>query len=159
MAKKDSWYNKFREAYMDLHAAYLAVLRLRHQRHDSLPLVIERDMNREDPFGKGNPAAKDAVKRWHALWEKHACGDANQQAFSAVTDALKQHYHSWSEFMKTCPPDLKKFKIDVPYDTYMMTATTMSRGTLEKRARVLSEAWKRHITKGTDMKPDKGKGR
>ena len=46
--------------------------------------------------------------------------------------------------MDLCPPDIRKFKIDMPQTTFV-TSTAVSRGSLEKRARVLAEAWKRHI--------------
>lgn len=140
---KTSWYTAFREAYLDLHTAYLALLRMRHERHQSLAMVIQKDMENADPFGLANPAGPDAVKRWLALWNKHESAGRAAQAMAAVSEAMANHWKSWSTFMDMCPPDLRKFKIDMPFDTYMMTATTISRGTLEKRARVLKEAWKR----------------
>jgi hypothetical protein len=138
---KDSWYKSFRETYIDLHVAYLAVLRLRHQRKDSLELVIQKDMEKKDPFEMGSPIGGDAAKRWQALWAKHDCDDLNKQAFLAVAEAQQNHWKSWTAFMDKCPPEFGKFKINVPVDEYKMTATTVTRDTMMQRAKVLGKAW------------------
>jgi hypothetical protein len=141
---RDSWYKAWREAYMDLHAAYLATLRVRHLRQDSLQLVIQRDMEREDPFKMQSASGKDAVARWRSIWARHECGDLKRQVMGACSDAINAHWQSWKNFMDLCPPDLKKFKIDVPQGIFL-TSTAVSRGALEQRAKVLANAWKRHI--------------
>jgi hypothetical protein len=141
---RDSWYKAWREAYLDLHAAYLAVLRVRHQRNQSLELVIQRDMEREDPFKMKSASGKDGVKRWREIWGKHAGKDVKSQVMSACTEAINNHWGSWKAFMDLCPEDLRKYKIDMPQGLFL-TSTAVSRGSLEQRAKVLAEAWKRHI--------------
>ncbi|MHC4601088.1 MAG: hypothetical protein ACYS47_19005 [Planctomycetota bacterium] len=142
---KGSFYKAFRDAYIDLHVAYLALLRMRHARKDSLELVVKKDMENVDPFHMQSPAGPDAVKKWNAIWAGNDNIEPMARAMACVTETMARHWKSWSAFMDLCDPDLKKFKIDVPFDSYMLTATTISRGTLEKRARVLKEGWKRHV--------------
>lgn len=142
---KDSFYKAFRDAYIDLHVAYLALLRMRHQRRNSLELVIQKDMENTDPFKMESPAGADAVKKWKAIWNNDDNIEPMARAMSCVTATMASHWKSWTAFMDLCDPELRKFKIDMPLDSYMLTATTMSRGTLEKRARVLKEGWKRYI--------------
>ncbi|MHC5039237.1 MAG: hypothetical protein ACYTHM_18170 [Planctomycetota bacterium] len=142
---RGSWFRSFKEAYIDLHVAYLALIRMRNERKNALPLVIQNDMEREDPFDMKSPSGPDAVKRWKDVWVRHEDDNKSKQAMAAVTETMANHWKSWKAFMDLCPPDLKKFKIDLPFDSYMLTATTISRGTLEKRARVLREAFKRHV--------------
>jgi hypothetical protein len=141
---RDSWYKAWRQAYIDLHAAYLGVLRIRHQRNKSLDLVIQRDMENEDPFRMKSASGKDGAKQWQHIWGKHHGKEMGPRVMAAATEALSSHWDSWSAFMDLCPPDFRKFKIDMPQTTFV-TSTAVSRGSLEKRARVLAEAWKRHI--------------
>jgi len=141
---KQSWYKVWREAYIDLHAAYLAVLRVRHQRNKSLQLVIQRDMEREDPFGMKSASGKDAVQHWIGIWQRHAGQDEKMQVLSACTEAINNHWNSWKAFMDLCPPELRKFKIDMPQGQFL-TSTAVSRGSLEKRATILAQAWKLNI--------------
>jgi hypothetical protein len=144
---KDSMIKVFRDAYVDLHVAYLALLRLRNERKQALVLVIQKDMERKDPFNMEHPAAEEAVKKWQEVWKGNECGDVSTQAFKAVSESIGNHWRSWTAMMDLCPPDFRKFKIDLPYDSYKLTATTLSRETLVQRAKVLREAWK-HQVKG-----------
>ncbi len=141
---KDSWYKAWKEAYIDLHVAYLGVIRLRHHRNQALELVIQRDMQREDPFRMASPSGKDAVRKWLGLWQKHECDSLTKQVMAAAAEALQNHWNTWSTLMDLCPPDFRKFRIEVPQSDFV-TSTAVSRGTLEQRAKVLAEAWKRNI--------------
>ena len=144
---KDSMIKTFRDAYVDLHVAYLALLRLRNRRKMALELVTQRDMEKKDPFNMAHPAADEAVKKWQELFKKYDGGDIDTQIMEAVSEAIGNHWKSWTAMMELCPPDFRKFKIDLPYDSYKLTATTLSRETLVQRAKVLTEAWK-HQVKG-----------
>lgn len=142
---RDSWYKLWREAYIDLHAAYLGVLRLRHHRKKSNEHVISRDMGLLDPFGMDSASGSEAVRRWYDIWEaEKGGGDEGGRVMAAASRAIQSHWKSWAAFMELCPPDLRRFRIQVPYDTFV-TSTAVSRGALEQRAKVLSEAWRRHL--------------
>lgn len=141
---RDSWYKAWKEAYIDLHAAYLGVVRLRHHRNQSLELVIQRDMEREDPFRMASASGKDGARKWLSIWQKHECGNLTKQVMAAAAEAIQDHWASWSALMDLCPPDFRKFKIEVPQSDFV-TSTAVSRGSLEQRAKILAEAWKRNI--------------
>jgi hypothetical protein len=149
---KESMIKTFREAYIDLHVAHLALLRLRNQRKMALPLVVAKDMERKDPFAMAHPASEEAVKKWLDLWKKLDGGNVETQTMEAVSEAIGNHWKSWTALMDLCPPDFRKFKIELPYDSYKLTATTLSRETLAQRAKVLTEAWK-HQIKGDFQSP------
>jgi hypothetical protein len=136
----DRWHETFHNAYVDLHVAYITLQRMRHERKQSPPDVIERDLGKKDPFGLGAVPGDAALLRWEALWEKTQNDNAMARIMACVTEAMQDHWQSWSAFMEHVPDDLKKFKIAVPFDDYLLTATTVSRSTLEKRAQVLAEA-------------------
>lgn len=140
----DSWVTAFQEAYVDLHVAYMALQRMRHERKQSPADVVERELAKRDPFGLKQVPGDAAIRKWAGIWEKNANANLMAHIMGCVTESMQNHWHSWAAFMDLCPPDLKKFKIAVPFDDYLLTATTVQRSTLEKRARVLAEARDRH---------------
>jgi hypothetical protein len=137
---KEHWPTAFHDAYVDLHAAYLALTRLRHLRRGSPEEVVRRDMEKDDLFGIGDVPAGEARKKWEGIWQKNVQADAMARVMACVAECMQEHWKSWAPFMDQCPEDLRKFKISVPFDAYLLTATTVSRSTIEKRARVLREA-------------------
>jgi hypothetical protein len=88
-----------------------------------------------------SPSGPEAVQKWYDLWEKHASASDKVRPMAAATEAITDHWQSWSDLMEVCPPALKKFRISAPEDTFV-TSTAASRESLEQRARVLQEAWK-----------------
>ncbi len=144
----ESWVRIFQEAYIDVHTAYIALQRLRHLRKNTSAEVMQRDLEKKDPFGLGKVPGDEAVKKWSSIWEENEHDNPMARAMACVTACMQNHWKSWSAFMDLCPPDLKKHKISVPFDDYLLTATTVSRSTLETRARVLAEARDRHLKGG-----------
>jgi hypothetical protein len=134
------WRKAFNEAYVDLHAAYLGLTRLRHLRRNSPREVVDREMEKEDIFGIGNMPAAEARAKWAGIWEKAKETDPMARVMACITACMQNHWASWAAFMDLCPPDLRKFKITVPFESYLLTATTVTRSTLETRARALREA-------------------
>jgi len=137
---EESWTKAFNEAYIDLHAAYLALTQLRHLRKGTREEVVSRELGKKDLFGIGNVPADEAIKKWNGIWEKNQNQDQMARVMACITECMQNHWKSWAAFMELCPPDMKKFKIAVPFDGYLLTATTVQRSTLEDRARVLREA-------------------
>jgi hypothetical protein len=141
---RDLWYSTWQRAYIDLHAAYLGVLRLRHHRKKSAEHDITRDMGLLDPFDMHSASSAYGVRKWSDIWESHKGDDATTRVMSAAAEAIRDHWDSWSDFMNICPHDLRKFKITVPHDAFE-TSTAASREALEQRARVLAQAWERNL--------------
>ncbi|MHC5039132.1 MAG: hypothetical protein ACYTHM_17625 [Planctomycetota bacterium] len=141
----ESWIRLWREAYIDLHTAYLALMRMRHQRKNSPADLIEKDMKQLNPFYMDGALGGEAVEKWMKIWEENQHDNEAARIMACVTATMQNHWQSWAAFMERCPPDLKKFKISVPFDSYLLTATTVSRSTLEKRAEALAQARERHL--------------
>ena len=141
----EGWVTRWKAAYVDLHVAYLALMRMRHQRKDSPADLMERDMRQMNPFYMEGAVGEEAVAQWLEMWEKSDQENPAARAMACVTLSMQKHWESWAAFMDLCPPDMRKHKIAVPFDSYLLTATTVSRSTLEARAKVLVEARERHL--------------
>ncbi|MHC4779031.1 MAG: hypothetical protein ACYTFG_10690 [Planctomycetota bacterium] len=135
----------WRRAFEDLHVAYLATLRIRHERRGDDADEIGRDMLLQDPFGAGDEGGADSVRKWQDIWEKHGGGGDMGKIMSASTEAIKNHWDSWADLTKAYPDLFKEAKGYVQSDEFM-TSTTASRETMEARARTLREAWEKHCT-------------
>jgi hypothetical protein len=139
------WYRLWREAYEDLHVAYLAVLRVRHWRKKDPQAEVDADMRRLDPFGDiGRECAAGAVEKWHGVWQAHASDEEKRQVMGAATEAIRNHWESWAAFMEVCPPSLRLRKPALALETFM-TATAGVRDSMQIRANVLAEAWSDHL--------------
>ncbi len=133
----------WRQAYLDLHVAYLATLRIRHERRQDPASEMARDMELADPFGLGDENGPDAIRKWQEIWEKHGGGGDMGQVMTAATEAIKNHWDSWADLTKAYPVRFKSTKSFVPADEFM-TSTSASRGTMIERAKLFEEAWAAH---------------
>ncbi|MHC4777558.1 MAG: hypothetical protein ACYTFG_03155 [Planctomycetota bacterium] len=143
-----SWISRWREAYIDLHVAYLAVVRMRNMRKQASSELTQRDMFNKDPFYMEGAPGEEAVQKWQELWKKNQSENEMSQTMACVSESMQEHWKSWAAFMELCPDEMKKSKISVPFDDYLMTATTVSRSTLESRAKALAEARQNHLLGG-----------
>jgi hypothetical protein len=133
----------WRRAYLDLHVAYLATLRIRHERRKDDAQDMKRDMELADPFGLGDDSGEDAVRMWQEIWEKHGGGGDLGKVMAASTQAIKNHWDSWADLTKAYPDHFKSTKDYVQADEFM-TSTAASRETMQARARTLLDAWEKH---------------
>ena len=133
----------WREAYIDLHAAYLATLRIRHARRGDPPEDSAGDMELADPFDMRDVSGVDALRKWKAICIKHKGFDELTDAMTAGTVAIKNHWDSWSELVKAFPSYFGEYKPLLPSDEYM-TSTAPSREAILEKARILAKAWEQH---------------
>lgn len=137
----ENLYGQWRQAYVDLHAAYLGVLRIRHARRGDDPMETARDMVLAEPFTLTDPSGADAVKLWQDLWNGQSAPDEMSRALAAATEAIRAHYDSWGKLAAAYADLFKSDRQTVSFNEFM-TSTTASRETLLERAKRLESAWR-----------------
>jgi hypothetical protein len=144
----------WKKAYVDLHVAYLAVLRLRHFRKGDDSSDAEPDMSLESPFGDlGGEYAREAVEKWRSVWERHESEDERVRIMGAALEAIRNHTDSWKAFEKICPEDLALSDRGIPLAESCMTETGAVRDAMQERAELL----RKFKEKGAGPAPSVGK--